>query len=110
MTDTLFDASPLAADEQVTVDEAMAQGYLWASGQRLAVLLAFKERCARAGRLAVTVRTGSRVGTVEVDGKTRWRGPLAGLQEAVQDFTRGSRSDATGGDGLRYPLEREMAK
>lgn len=68
MTDTLTDT------EQAVLADASDAGFLIASGNRLQVLRAWRERCRRRGVPCVTVRRLARQSLIEVDGETAWKG------------------------------------
>jgi hypothetical protein len=78
----------LTADERVIVDEAMARGYLPASGRRLQVLRAFKARCRRQARLDVIVRQGRRDASVWIGDRRVWKGRPGDAEAVALDHAR----------------------
>lgn len=73
----------LTANEQQLFERAKERGYLFASGQRLQVLWAWRDWCKQTGTPCVVVRAGARQGTVEVDGRIVRKAKVTDVQSAA---------------------------
>ena len=73
----------LTDDERAALCEAERCGWHRRSGRRLAVLLAWRERCRRHGTAAVVIIDGARVSKIEVDGEPAWSGPCDQAEAAA---------------------------
>ena len=76
--------SGLSEAEWSEVERAVERGYIIGTGQRMAVVLAFKARCRMAGRSCVVGHVGARQASIEVDGRIGWKGPTGELEQAAR--------------------------
>lgn len=73
----------LAPEDTAVLEGAKRRGYLFASGERLQVLWAWRDWCKQTGTPCVVVRSGARQGTVEVDGRIVRKAKATDVQSAA---------------------------